>query len=412
MHIEPFSKCICNTSIPSSHPYCLQNKSCLEYIIQGVNYLFDENVSKGEIQNFVLQLPITLNKRLIKKEPILLSELDEELQGKILSSNIIPIDFLLPNVVLDYPNNLQKLQKHEKMISLGKEIRKRNFTSTLIDRLVPLALYFAIFFYESRTHPIWRAVLDSIIKAPFSPEKLLQYLDYLYRRDASEYMKFYATLSQNSSLTRIIYLIESMKSRKTGTSEPEKQGESEEEEVMSLSQLNHYAHHWFPGIVLASIKHPDIYKTTLEKVHEELYNWMDLYQPTDLFNQFEFYQDIPPNPQRINPLYLDILLVILSSSKAPSKLLHVESINSDKTVRRTIVLSPNITLTILSQLQNDQDEYVRKIAQFKLSLMRKEKEIMKNVSSQVDIDNNKTKAIIAPNHIKDVFKNNPESKYY
>ena len=38
---------------------------------------------------------------------------------------------------------------------------------------------------------------------------------------------------------------------------------------MSISQLNHYAHHWFPGIVVTALKHPDMYKTTLDKSYEE-----------------------------------------------------------------------------------------------------------------------------------------------
>lgn len=410
--MEPFSTCICKTSIPSSYPYCLQNKNCLEFIIERVRYLFDDEVPKGEIEKFVRQLPITLNKRLIKKEPIILSELDPDLQQKILSSSLVPIDFLLPNIVLDYPNNLQQLQKNEKMISLGKEIRKRNFSTTLIEKLDRLAFYFAIFLYESRTHPIWRAVIDSVIKAPFTPEKLLQYLDTLYRRNASEYMKFYATLSQNSSLTRIIYLIEAMSSQKESSSATDSQEKTEEEDIMSLPKLNHYAHHWFPGIVLASIKHPDVYKTTLEKVYDELYRWEELYQSLDPFTQYEFYQSQPENPQKINPLYLDILQALLTSTKIPSKLLAKEIHNTNLTIRKTIVLSATVTSTILNQLQNDQDEVIRKIAQYKLVLLKKEKEILKNVPAGDDTDDDKTKPIISPNHLKNVFKEYPDSQYY
>ena len=95
MTMEPFTTCICKTTIPSSHPYCLQNRSCLEFIIDRINYLFDDAVSKSEIEHFVKQLPITVNKKLIKKEPLSILDLDEDTQTKILATSIIPIDFLL-----------------------------------------------------------------------------------------------------------------------------------------------------------------------------------------------------------------------------------------------------------------------------------------------------------------------------
>ena len=415
MNIEPFSQCICKTSIPSSHPYCLQNKSCLEYIIEKSSYLFEDSVTKSDIENYVRQLPIAINKKLTKKEQLIISELDEELQNKILSSPITPIDFLLPMVVEDFPNNIILLQKNPKMLNLGKEIRKKNFSKTIIDKLHRLALYFAIFFYESRTHTIWKVVLDSLIKTSFTPEQLLQYLDTLYRRDASEYMKFFGILKQNTSLTRIIYLLDSMQIQNDATSDKEEQQEHDttsKEEIMSVSKLNFYAHHWFPGIVVSAIKNPDIYKTTLDRTYEELYNWKNIHQSADVFNHYTFYEQQPENPQKINPLYNDILLTIIGHKKTSSKLLLKEVHNIDTNVRKTIVSSSNITISILFQLQDDPDEIIRKIAQYKLTILKKEKELLKNTSENVEAEASPQKVVLAPDNIQNAFKEFPDTKYY
>ena len=411
MTLEPFSTCICKTKIPSSHPYCLQNKSCLEFIIEGVSYLFDDNVSRSTVEHFVKQLPITINKKLTKKEPLSILDLDEQTQEKILATKVVPIDFLLPSVVQDFPKNIVALQKHEKMINLGKEIRKRNFSKNLIEKLDRLAIYFAIFFYESRTHPIWRAVLDSVIKAPFTPERLLRSLDTLHRRDATEYIKFYTTLSQNSSLTRITYLIEAMKSKKNIKSDETVDSKTEDEEIMSISKLNSYTHHWFPGIVLTALKHPDIYKTTLEKSYDELYQWESFQQLNEELLSFEFYHLKPDNPQTINPLYRDILMTILSKEKISSKLLAKEVHNTETDIRKTVVLSSNVTISILNELLNDQDEMIRKTAEFKLIILKKEREIMKN-NSTADEDKSKNKVILLPNKVKEAFNAFPETHFY
>ena len=172
--MEPFATCICKAKIPSSHPYCLENRNCLEFIIEGVTYLFDDSVTKNQIESFVKNLPITINKQLISKEPFDITTLDEAIRNKILESDIVPIDFLLPIIVQNFPTNLQELQKNTKFIEFGKEIRKRNFSKKTIEKLSRLALYFSIFFYESRSHPFWKVVLDSLLKAPYTPEILLQ----------------------------------------------------------------------------------------------------------------------------------------------------------------------------------------------------------------------------------------------
>ena len=397
-----------------SHPYCLQNKHCLEYIIDNVAYLFDDTVMRIQIESFVKALPITVNKQLIKKEPFDISTVDDELKEKILSLPITPIDFLIHSVATDYPANLQELQKNPKMISLGKEIRKRNFSKKLIERLARLAEYFAIFFYESRTHTIWRAVLDSVIKAPFTPENLLQYLDTLYRRDAAEYIKFYALLSQNSSLTRVIYLIDAMQDDEhTGKNQQETEGTGPEtEEIMSIPKLNHYAHHWFPDIVLSSIKKNLIYKTTLEKVYEELHDWKERNQFAELFNNYPMYQEVPENPQKINPLYNDILYALLNHKKVPAKILQQEVDNNDPMIRKLIALAPNSSLPILNKLQTDGDKHVRTIAIFYYTLRKKEKELQKAVEKEESEDRKKNNTLILPKQILDNFKGTKETDYY
>lgn len=387
----------------------MQNKSCLEFIIEGVGYLFDESVKKAEIEYFVKLLPIDLNKKLIKKDIIDLTELPEEIQEKISNFSFIPIDFLITSVVQNFPERLKELQKNPTMIAFGKDIRKRNFSKKMIDKLHRLAIYFAIFFYESREHTIWRSVIDSLIKAPFTPEQLLKLLDSLYRRDAREYLAFYSVLSQNSSLTRISYLINSMQqeeTKKPGTTESQTP-----EEIMSISKLNHYAHHWFPGIVLASVKHPNLYKTTLEKVYEELFKWTTLYQSMDGFHQYHLYDNQPETPQKINPQQNEILMALLSHNKIPSKILHKEATNNDVMIRKIIALSPNVTLSTLTILQDDVDEYVRKIALFKLVIMKKERSTVKKNADE-GIENNIEKKTLTPNNIMDQFTENPRLFYF
>lgn len=413
--MEEFTTCICKATIPVTHPYCLENKNCLEYIIEKVSYLFDDSVPKAQIESFVKSLPITINKQLIKKEPLDLTKVDEFTREKILESEITPIDFLLPLIVQNYPENLLELQKNSKMIEFGKEIRKRNFSKAKIEKLARLSDYFALFFYESRNHPIWKVVLDSLIKAPFTPETLLRHLDGLFRRDAVEYLRFFAVLSQNSSLTRIIYLIESMKSSNINSAnqeenKPEKQKETEE--IMPISKLNNYAHHWFPGIVLASLKHPDIYKTTLDKSYDELYNWKNLFLPLDILIQIPLYNNELETPQTINPLINEILIAILSHLKVSSKLLAKETNNQEPTIRKRIVLSSNSTIPILEKLQEDTDDYIRKIAKFRLTILKKEREIAKNITENNETELSSIKVVLAPNYINDIFKDFHDSQYY
>lgn len=361
-----------------------------------------------EIESFVKKLPITINKLLIRKEPLDQTTLDDDVREKVFSSTITPIDFLLPSVVTDYPTNIQLLQKNEKMLALGKEIRKRNFSKNLIDRLSRLAQYFAIFFYESRKTPIWRAVLDSVIKAPFTPELLLQYLDTLFRRDASEYLNFYKLISQNTRLTRIIYLIESMETETESNQTKEK---SESEEIMSLPKLNNYSHHWFPGIVLATVHHPLLYKTTIEKVYDEFHNWKTRLEYSSVFRKYPFYTIEPENPQKINPLFNNIQEAILKHKKVSGKILQQEMNNPDPKIRKLVVLSPNISISILQKLQQDSDENIRKLALFKHTLMKKEKEMEKELEKENEEGTTKTKVPVSPAAISDTITEHRQTKY-
>ena len=371
--------------------------------------MFDESVKKSDIELFAKLLPIDFNKKLIKRDIVDLTELPAEVQEKITSLAFMPIDFLIISVVKDFPNNIVTLQNNTNMINFGKEIRKRNFSKKMIDKLDRLALYFAVFFYESRTHTIWRTVLDSLIKAPFTPEHLLTLLDTLYRRDAGEYLQFYSVLSQNSSLTRVIYLITSM-SQNT-PSEASTSDTAPSEEIMSISKLNQYAHHWFPGIVLAAVNHPGLYKTTLDKVYDELYAWSLLHQTMKEFYNYHLYEQQPETPQKINPQLLELLEVIVSHPKVSSKILHKESSNSNISIRKAIALSPNATIPILSQLQEDTDEYVRKIALSKLIVAKKEREYSKK-SIDEDGQPKQEKKNIAPNNIQDQFTEKTDIFYF
>ena len=354
-------------------------------------------------------MPIDFNKRLIKRDIVDLTELPVEIQEKITNLAFIPIDFLIISVVKDFPNTIITLQKNTNLINFGKEIRKRNFSKKMIDKLDRLALYFAIFFYESRKHTIWRTVLDSLIKAPFTPERLLILLDTLYRRDAGEYLQFYSVLSQNSSLTRVIYLITSMS--QDASSESSTSETTAPEEIMSIAKLNQYAHHWFPGIVLAAVNHPGLYKTTLEKVYDELYAWPLLHQTMEGFYHYHLYEQQPEIPQKVNPQLVEQLNAIVSHSKVTSKILHKESSNATVSIRKAIALSPNVTITILTQLQEDTDEYVRKIALAKLIVAKKEKEGSKK-SIDEDGQTKQEKKNFAPNNIINQFTEKTDIFYF
>ena len=197
-----FTTCICKASIPSSWPYCRENKGCLQFIIENENYLFDVEASTSAIKEYTLSIPIEIHKKLIQKDFT-----DLQLPTELFTSDLTPIDFLLPEITKD-SKNLIHLQKHPKMIAIAKEIRRKNFTRHVLISFVHLSEYWALFLFESRNHNIWKVVLSSIIKSTFTPEKLLQHLDTVFRQNTVEYLKFYAILSTNQRLKREILIIE------------------------------------------------------------------------------------------------------------------------------------------------------------------------------------------------------------
>jgi hypothetical protein len=353
----------------------------------------------------------------LKHESVDFSNLDSDLQNKILNLEISPVDFLLMTILDHFPQKIDQIQKNEKMLTLGKEIRKRNFTKNLISKLDRLSLYFSLFFYESRNHPIWKSVLESLIKAPFTPDQLLKNLDVLFRQDVVEYQKFYSLLCQNTKLTRVIYLIESMQIDETENESSEEIQDDKKEEIMSISKLNSYSHYWFPDIVLTAIKHHNIFKTSLEKVYDELYKWKEnLHLDNFSANILDFYPNKPPNPQSINPRHVDILTALLKHNKTSTRILTFEISNHDKNIRKIIALSEKANIKILTVLTKDHDEYIKKIALIRVANLKKEREMMrligKSSSDQIESEKENKDIVLSINYMGDVFDEKTDTYYY
>lgn len=396
--------CICGTSISINDPYCIDNKGCLEYIIESESYLFDDSVSKSEKEKYILTIPIIIHKQLIKKDQIDIHSLEDSVKNTILEDELTPIDFLLPEILIDYPKNIIKLQKNIKMISFAKEIRKKNYTRNIIDLLDRLAEYWALFLYESRNHSIWNVIIDSLVKSSYTSEKLLRLLDNLYRSKSTEYLKFYKKLSLNQKLIRNIYIIDDSAQILVSNTDNDPIDNSEQ---LSVADLNFYANHWFPGIRLAVVKHKDIYKTNLERIYQNEFKWKE---NTLNFTQFDISQFIQNenenNPQLISPQLNEIIIGIINHNKVSIKILSSASKNSDKEVRKSVILSNNCNFKTIKSLSKDEDELIRKIANFKFLYYEQGNELKKEESDDEEKDKSKNKEVlISPSQLEYVIKN-------
>ena len=203
MNLPKLDRCICNETIASTKPHC-NKEACIREIIDRLSYIFDESQSKNERRKLVDNFPIKINKALINHESIDFYLLDEITQQFILTNPFIPIEFLLPLINIDFPKYLSFLQQTSQLKAIAKLIRRKKFDPRLLARIEKLAAYFAIFLYKSREKNLWKSVLDTLIQSPFTPDVLLIHLDYFYRQNVSEYLKFYSKLMLNTKIMRLL----------------------------------------------------------------------------------------------------------------------------------------------------------------------------------------------------------------
>lgn len=390
-----FTSCICKASIPNHWPYCKENKGCLQFIFENERYLFD-NASESAIFTYILGIPIDTHKKLIQKD------LDDiQIPQELLESDLTPIDFLLPEITTDFPNNLNKLQRHPKMITFAKEIRKKNFNRHLLISFNLLSEYWALFLYESRNHKIWKIVLNSIIKSTFTPENLLRHLDTIFRQNSIEYLKFYSNLSTNQKLKREIFIIEE---DTTGLENKEDQTVSKDLNRLTTYQLNTYSNHWFPGILVAVTSHPNIYKSNLEKIFDDINNWKDNFYPFTHINLGNYYNYDPSNAQQVNPQQNDLIKSIVKHPKASKKILTIAVKTTNPDIRKLVVMSEKCPIGVLKKLQTDDNEIIRKIAQFHFFLYEKQREFLKNIRPFITEQQEESPIIFTPEQLEELLK--------
>ncbi|MHA2365076.1 MAG: hypothetical protein ACXAC7_14050 [Candidatus Hodarchaeales archaeon] len=380
--MEPPSldRCLCGETISKTKPHCGKTP-CITLILERLEYLFEDSISKAERITFINMIPIYANKTLIQKLPFEFNKLNEELQYKILNNQNTPIEILLTLIDVDYTKYLPLLQQNPQLKDIGKAIRRKKFTPVMINRLERMSSYFARFLYSSRKIPLWRTVLDNLVRSPFAPDLLLNYLDVLFRQKAIEYLQFYNNLQKNSRLTRLTYLITKSRdelqkqqeriyskifSENNVVAEEKDNIESDPEKITGYG-LEKYANHWFPEIRVAAAQHPALFKNTLVKLYKYEKEWNNQFH-SDLDIKFIDKLILDRSEAQLeSPALLKLLSTVIKHPKVPVKLLINESQHPDPEIRRFIALSQSVPLKILKQYCKDKNPIVKTIAKTRIN---------------------------------------------
>jgi len=384
MAMLSLDKCICNTTISASKPHC-NKTACISELIDRLGYLFDEQVTNTQKRSFIELFPISVNKTLMRRELFNFSTLENSLQEKLLNYTLLPLEFILPLINIDFPKYLPYLQQHPKLKSIAILIRKKKFNSQLVNRLERLSSEFARFLYSSRKESFWKKVLNTLIRSSFTPDSLLIYLDYLYRQIATEYQEFISILQSNTRLSRQISYLNSMleESQKhaklrfeqysnnlsfkpVSNSDNQKDPEIIPNDNKITFILNKLSSHWYPPIRAVISKYEGLYKSSVIDLYNKEYNWNKIIRPEVKSSIIDELHLAAPEAQKESLVLFEMVKSLVKHPKIPLKFLIYESQNKSAMIRYSIATMAPLSKKLLLQQSTDTNYLVRRTAQMRL----------------------------------------------